>query len=155
MLQRYFQKLWSAIVTGATFARNCLNAIGDAINAAAIPLAAINKNTSLAHAAKAVTNSGVSQASLTRIGINVSHFAAKGAVISKKLGFIKMAGVLFKVSAFGSLPIGTTIVAAGLTILFVGVVWLLLRGAKTAKELIETASSGRDARDLAMQLLAA
>lgn len=144
MLKRFFQKVWSAIVTTAKYMGKCMNAVADACGISGLPLHAIKGDASLAHAAKHVTETMVSKATLTKIGVDVQFVAAKGVTISSKCGLTKVAGLLAKVVAASSLSVGTVVVGVGLTILFVGAVWILKRAVKKAEKFIDALSSVED-----------
>jgi hypothetical protein len=144
MLERFFQRLWSAIVTTTKFVGKCMKAITDAAGISGLPLHAIKGDASLAHAAKDVTQTMVSKATLTKIGSDVQCIAAKGVTLSNKRGLTKVAGLFAKVVATHALGVGTVVVGLGLTILFVGAVWTLKRTVKKAEKCIDTLSSVED-----------
>jgi hypothetical protein len=144
MLRRFFQKTWSIAMTAAKFVGKCMKAMADAVGISALPLHAIKGDVNLAHAAKEVTKTMVSKATLTKIGADVQWVAAKGVIFSSKYGLTKVAGLLTKVVVANAFAVGTTVVGLGLCILFVGAVWTLKRAVKKTEKFIETLSNGED-----------
>jgi hypothetical protein len=131
-------------VTVGKFFAKCAKAVADAVGISSLPLKAIKGDASLAHAAKEVTKTMVSKATLAKIGANAQWVAAKGVTFSTKCGLTKVAGVLTKVVAANALSVGTTLVALGLTALFVGIFWVIKRTIKKTEQFIETLSSAED-----------
>jgi|HubBroStandDraft_6_1064221.scaffolds.fasta_scaffold410007_2 hypothetical protein len=124
-----------------------LKAVADAIGLSSLPLHVIRGDASLAHASKAAATHVVSQATLIKTGAVTKAAAAKVETVAVKCGLAKVAALCAKITAASSVAVGTTVVAAGLCILFVGAVWFVKRLVKKATEFIETLSAVEDTEE--------
>lgn len=144
MLNRFFQRAWSAAVTAAKFAGKCLHAVADAVGISALPLHVIRGDASLAAACKAAVPYLVSEPTIVSTGTVTKTTGAKIGTLATKCGISKLSAWCASLAPVSPMVVGTAVIAAGLCALFVGAVWLAKRATKKAAEVIETFSSLED-----------
>jgi hypothetical protein len=144
MLNRFFQRAWSAAVTGAKFVGKCLHAVADAVEISALPLHVIRGDASLAAACKAAVPYVVSEARIVSTGTVTKTAVAKIGTLATKCGISKLSAWCASLAPVTPIMVGTAVIAASLCALFVGAVWFAKRATKKTAEIIETLLSVED-----------
>jgi hypothetical protein len=144
MLNRFFQRAWSAAVTAAKFVRKCLHAVADGVGLSALPLHVIRGDASLAAACKAAVPYVVSEAKIVSTGTVTKTAVAKIGTLATKCGISKLSAWCASLAPVTPMVVGTAVIAAGLCALFVGAVWFAKPATKKMAEMIKTLSSIED-----------